>query len=124
MSRYCPRCHCSTVVKFGRQNKRQRYRCKQCGKTWQSKRQPQRLYDAIWYNWAVEDLRIEQLCREYKLSKDKIREILGSHEVPPIVPSAGTHDILCMDCTYFGRRGIDEWGMLIVVDAVTGECLY
>jgi len=29
-----------------------------------------------------------------------------------------------MDCTYFGRKNIDEWGLLIVVDAITRECLY
>lgn len=121
--KHCPHCNCSTIVKFGVQNGHQRYRCKHCHKTWQTKSHPQRLYKAIWHDYAVEDMRIEQLSRRYKLGDDKIREILHDYYVPPILPT-GKHDILAMDCTYFGKRGINEWGLLIVKDAITSECLY
>lgn len=106
------------------QNGRQRYRCKHCNKAWQNQPQPQRLEARIWYDYAVKDHKITQLCEDYQLGKDKLRGIINRHVTPPIVPSAGRHDVLCMDSTYFGRRGIDEWGLLIIVDAHTGEGLY
>lgn len=123
MSKYCPHCHSITIVKFGTRNGRQRYRCKKCGKVWQNKSQTQRLEAAIWYDYAVEDLRIKQLCERYAFGDDKIRSILSLHRVPSIIPG-GRHDVIGMDCTYFGRRGINEWGLLIVIDLHTEECLY
>lgn len=123
--RHCPHCHCNTgIVKIGMTStNRQRYLCKECHRTWSTKLQPQRLQQAIWHDYAVEDLKIKQLCKKYQLGKDKIRQVLSIHKVTPIVPT-GRHDIVAMDCTYFGRRNIDEWGILIVIDAITGECLY
>lgn len=121
--RHCPQCNSITVVKFGMRNGRQRYRCKQCDKTWQSKKQPQRLYNAIWHDYTTEGLRIGQLCQKYSFGSDKIRNIISQHKVPPIMPS-GQHNVVGMDCTYFGRRGIDEWGLLIIIDLHSKECLY
>lgn len=123
--RHCPHCHCSTnVVKNGVTSaKRRRYRCRKCRKTWTTKAHPQRLAKTIWHNYAIEDMHIKQLCKRYKVGNDKIREILHSYEVPLIMPT-GQHDILAMDCTYFGKRNKNKWGMLIVKDALTGECLY
>lgn len=123
MSKVCPHCHSTTIVKFGTRNGRQRYRCKTCSKTWQNKPQPQRKEAAIWESYAVEDLRIKQLGKKYRLGDDKIRGILARHQVPPITPS-GKHDVIGMDCTYFGRRGVDEWSLLIIIDLHSGECLY
>lgn len=121
--KYCPRCHCSTVVKFGVRNNRQRYRCKKCKHTWQNKSQSSRLEQRMWEDFAVENLHIVQLCKKYGFGDDKVRGILNRYQVPPIIPS-GRHDVVGMDCTYFGRRGIDEWGLLIAIDLHSGECLY
>lgn len=123
-TRHCPRCHYNTIIKFGMQNGHQKYRGKHCHKIWQTRRQSQRLEARIWDGYSLEDLKISQLCKKYHLGDDKIREILHKHQVPPIIPSIGNHDVLCMDCTYFGRRNIDEWGLLIIMDAHTNECLY
>ena len=38
----CPNCSSNLVVKNGFQSKRQVYKCKTCGKKFQSKRQPNR----------------------------------------------------------------------------------
>ncbi len=123
MSKHCPYCHCSIAIKFGMQNGCQRYRCKKCGRTWQNKKQPQRLYDAIWHDYVVNDLLIEQLCQKYSFGDDKIRMILSSHQTPSIKPS-GQHDVIGMDCTYFGKRKVNEWALLIIIDLYTKECLY
>lgn len=121
--KHCPYCHCNTVVKYGVQNGRQRYHCKKCTKNWQTKSQPQRLYKAVCYDYFVEDLKLDQLHKRYNFSKEKLRKIIEDYTAPPIIPH-GKHNIVAMDCTYFGKLGKDEWGILIVIDAITGECLY
>lgn len=124
MSKYCPHCHCSMVIRFGVQNGRQRYRCKQCKKVWQNRPQSQRLEAVLQNDYFVGDLKISQLCKKYQLGDDKVREILYKYKSLPIIPSCRSHNVFCMDSTYFGRRGINEWGLLIIIDAHTGECLY
>lgn len=117
--RHCPHCHCSIVVKFGVQNGHQRYKCKQCDKIWQNKKRNHFLYDSIWDDFALNDLVVDRLIDKYKLSDKTIRNILAAYEVPPIIPH-GTHTVIAMDVTYFGR----DWGLLIAIDANTGEGLY
>ena len=121
--KHCPRCNSITVVRFGTRNNRQRYRCKTCDHVWQSRSQPKRLERCIWEDFAVDDLRIKQLCQKYDIGKEKVRDTLNRHQVSSIMPS-GQHDVIGMDCTYFGRRDIDEWGLLIIIDLHTKECLY
>lgn len=121
--RHCPHCHCNTVIKFGVQNGKQRYRCRGCHRTWQTSAQPQRIYKAIWHDYFVEDLKIKQISKKYGFSINKVKKIIGSYLAPPIVPH-GQHDVVGMDCTYFGKRNINEWGLLIIVDLHSGECLY
>lgn len=122
-TKHCPQCNSTIIIRFGKRGGCQRYHCKQCGHTWQNFRRPQRLQEKIWTDFAIEDLRIEQLCKKYNLGHDKIRQILHGYVAPPIIPH-GQHDVIGMDCTYFGRRGINEWGLLIVLDMHTKECLY
>lgn len=121
--RHCPHCHCNTVIKFGVQNGKQRYRCRGCHRTWQTSPQPQRIYKAIWHDYFVEDLKIKQISKKYGFSINKVKKIIGSYLAPPIIPH-GQHDVVGMDCTYFGERNINEWGLLIIVDLHSGECLY
>lgn len=124
--KHCPHCHCSTkVVKIGTTSAgRQRYKCRDCSRTWTSKARPQRLQANIWHDYAIEKLTINQLCKKYNCGKDKIREVLNSYKVSNIIPS-GTHDVIGMDCTYFGKRANGtEWGLLVVVDLHTKETLY
>lgn len=118
MSRYCPHCHCSTVIKFGVRNNRQRYRCKKCKAVWSIKR-PERLSNLIWDDFVFRGFRVADLVDKYHRSKNTIRSILDKHIVPPIIPS-GNPTVIAMDCTYFGR----EYGLLIVIDVHTGKCLY
>lgn len=125
MSKYCPRCHCSTnVVKIGVTTaNRQRYLCKRCKKTWVNKARPNRINALIHGDYFIHDLKLDYLCKKYDCSKNKLRKIIDEYHAPQIIPS-GQHDVIGMDCTYFGRRGIDEWGLLIIVDLHLGQCLY
>lgn len=119
--KHCPHCHCSTeVVKIGVTSAgRQRYRCKACKRTWTNRKRTYRLVSQIWHSFVMQDLTTTQLSVKYGLSEKTIRNILNTYEVPPIIPT-GNHDVIAADVTYFGRT----WGLLIVIDAITGEGLY
>ncbi len=118
--KHCPRCHCITIVKIGKTNTgRQRYYCKACHGTWSSKAHSGVKECKIWLDYALEDLKINQICQKYNLGKDKVRAIINRYEVPDIIPT-GKPTVIAMDCTYFGR----QWGLLIAIDVHTGECLY
>lgn len=119
-TKHCPHCHCSTVVKFGKRNGRQRYRCKICKTVWSSIKRPGKLSQTIWDDFVFRGFRIEDLVDKYDLSKNTIRKILNEYTVPPIIPPLDDHPVIAMDCTYFGR----EYGLLIVIDVHTGDCLY
>lgn len=54
--------------------------------------------------YGIKNCQLSNDCYDY-LDYTGIREILPRHIVAPIVPS-GRHDVVGMDCTYFGRRGI------------------
>lgn len=117
--KHCPRCHCSTIIKFGVRNNRQRYRCKRCGAVWSNVKRPERQNSLIWYDFVFRGYRITDLANKYNLSKNTVRQILSRYVVPPIIPS-GNPTVIAMDCTYFGRA----YGILIVIDVHTGKCLY
>lgn len=117
--RHCPHCNSTTVVKFGMQNGRQRYKCKQCSRIWQNKKRYRSLHDSIWNDFALNNFTVDRLITKYGLSDKTIRNILTTYEVPPIIPQ-GIHTVIAMDVTYFGR----DWGLLIAIDANTGEGLY
>lgn len=118
--RHCPHCNCSTVIKFGTRNNRQRYRCKKCKTVWSNIKRPGRLNKLIWDSFVFRGYRITDLVDKYTLSRNTIRDILDSYVVPPVIPPLGDHTVIAMDCTYFGR----EYGLLIVIDVHTGDCLY
>lgn len=118
-TKHCPHCHSIMVVKFGTQDGHQRYRCKKCRKTWQNKKRSGQLHDVIWHDFAINDLTVKQLSAKYSKCDKTVRKILSTYEVAPIIPS-GQHTVIAMDVTYFGR----DWGLLITIDANTGEGLY
>lgn len=118
-NRHCPHCHCTTVVKFGMRNNRQRYRCKACSSVWCSPNRPNRLYNKIWHDFVFNGFRVIDLASKYGLSKNTVRYVLTQYTAPEIIPS-GHPTVIAMDCTYFGRK----WGLLIVIDVHTGQCLY
>lgn len=117
--KHCPHCNCSTVIKYGIRDNRQRYRCKSCNTTWSNARRPKKMSDAIWHDFVFNGLRVADLSNKYGISRNTIRSILTSHTVPEIIP-IGNPIVIAMDCTYFGR----EFGLLVVIDAHSGRCLY
>lgn len=121
MNKYCPHCHYSMdVIKFGKTNTgKQRYKCKHCQCTWSNDMRPNRKYDCIWHDFAINDYTVKQLANKYGLSDKTLRNILNTYKVAPIIPQ-GQHEVIATDVTYLG----EGWGLLIVIDANTGEGLY
>ena len=118
-SKHCPRCHYTGIIKFGKVRGRQRYRCRKCGKTWLNHTQTKRLEQEIWDDFARGGMNITKLARNYNCSTSKIRRILKAYPLPKLTP-CGPAKAVVMDATYFGRR----WGVLLVLNAITGEPLY
>ena len=115
----CPRCHYTGIIKFGKVNGRQRYRCKKCSKTWSSHVRAKRLEQKIWNDFARNGTSITKLAKNYHYSTSKIRRILKAYPLPQLAP-CGPVDVVAMDATYFGHK----WGILLVLNAITGEPLY
>ena len=120
-SKHCPRCNFSIfTVKIGKTSSgRQRYKCKNCCKTWTSKTTSSKINKKIWNDFVFHNFNVEELSSKYQKSEKTIRNILHQYEVPSIAPRAPA-DVIVMDVTYFGR----SWGILTVLNAHTGDCLY
>lgn len=119
-SRICPRCNFNISVKIGTTSSgRQRYRCKNCHKTWTTKSHPQVLSKAIWDDLVFHNMNLKELANKYHCNVKTIRRKLDLYDPLEIVP---THqvDVIGMDVTYFGRSG----GILSVIDVITGDTLY
>ena len=119
-SKHCPYCHCNTrIVKIGlTSGGRQRYRCKNCNKTWVSKPHPQVLAKRIWDDLVFCNMNYGELANKYKMSARNIRRKLDLYTPPEIIPTKV--NLVAMDVTYFGR----SWGILTVINAHNGKPLY
>ena len=118
-SKHCPRCHYTGIIKFGKVRERQRYRCRNCDATWVNHKQPSRLEQKIWDDYARGGRSIEKLAKDYGFSRNKIRRILEDYPVPRLIPRRPAK-VIIMDATYFGRK----WGILLVLNAHNGDPLY
>lgn len=118
----CPFCNCNSIIKHGKRNDRQRYRCKDCHKTWTNKNRPQRLSAKIWQEYTQNASTVRELSERHDRHPNTIRKIIHEFEVPPVVPipTDTSCSVIIADATYFGRT----LGELVVIDAHTGVSLY
>lgn len=119
-SKRCPYCHFNTdIVKIGNTSSgRQRYKCKNCNKTWTSKPHAQVLAKYIWNDLVFRNMNYSELADKYKMSERNIRRKLDLYAPPEIIPTKA--DVIAMDVTYFGR----SWGILTVIDVRNGRTLH
>jgi len=109
--RICPLCHCSKVIKFGKQTARQRYRCQQCRRTFTAKAKPQRKLKLIKSDFFSHKYTVKLLSEKYHLHPNTIRKVIHQVEVKPIVQKPRVVSVI-MDVTYFNR----SFGVLVVID--------
>lgn len=73
-SKHCPHCHFTTVVKKGTTSSgRQRFKCKNCNKSWTSKPHPQVLVKKIWHDLVFHNLNMKELSSKYGICERTIR---------------------------------------------------
>lgn len=119
--RFCPRCNCSSTVKHGKRNGKQRYRCSKCGKTWVNKSRPQRLEQKIWRDYTTNTSTVRELSERYHKHPNTIRRIIHQYALPSLLPSnIHNSSVIIMDATYFGRT----MGELLAIDAHSGIPLF
>jgi len=110
-SRCCPYCDSSRTIKFSKQNGKQRYRCKDCLRTWQNKFRPSRRNESIWHDYCHNFMPIRELAKKYQLHPNTIRKVLREYRLPPLIQKPRPVSLI-MDTTYFSRCH----GELMVVD--------
>ena len=122
-SKRCPHCHFNIVVKKGTTSRgRQRYKCKNCGKSWTAKPHPQILAKRLWLDLVFHNMNIEELSKKYGLGKRTVRDKLDLYNPPRILPDGDDLDttVISMDVTFFRRTG----GILTVLNVHSGKALY
>ncbi|MDO8490254.1 MAG: transposase [bacterium] len=107
------------MVKNGRRNGRQRYRCGSCNTQEQSAPRPERLREKIWFEHVDGKQTVTQLAKTYARSERTIRRSLEQHKISP------THHrprsvVLAIDATFWGRK----WGVLVARDPHAKENLH
>ncbi|MBR3353057.1 IS1 family transposase [Candidatus Saccharibacteria bacterium] len=107
------------MVKIGKTSSgRQRYKCKNCNKTWVSNAHLLVLAKLIWDDFVFRNMNYGELADKYKMSERSIRRKMNLYTPPEIVPTPA--DVIAMDVTYSGR----SWGILTVINAHNGKTLY
>lgn len=113
----CPFFHCTNVKKNGIRRGLQRYVCKDCGASWQSKPRPDRRLKKLWHQYAFDGRTVRDLARSHKVGETRIRSCLAAY-VPPAIVHKPRVVAVVMDVTYF-----DGWGMLVVIDPTANTAL-
>lgn len=107
------------MVKNGRRNGRQRYRCGDCGVQEQSAPRPDRLRKKLWSEHVEGKQTIIQLAKTYGRSDEWVRKEIELHKLPPQLHHPRPV-VLAMDATFWGRK----WGVLVARDPHKNENLH
>ena len=106
----CPFFNCTNVTKHGKQNGRQRYRCRTCKRSWTNKSRPIRKLKKLWSQYAFDGRNVKDLAKEHKVSSGYIRTQLNTYVPPQIIHKPRIVAVI-MDVTYF-----DGWGLIVAID--------
>lgn len=107
------------VIKKGVRDGIIRYRCKQCGKSFSSKRREKRKVDRLFKQYLFNKQTKAQLHEEMKISVNTITKFLDSFKGKEKIHDSRTV-VVVMDATYFGRKN----GVLVARDPIQKENLH
>jgi len=110
-ARHCPACNSIYTIKFGKVSGVQKYRCKDCTKTWSNARRRIRTINSIWRDFVWRRMSIETLATKYHMNERTIRRHLDAFGAPSIAHQPRPAVIIA-DVTYFGMSD----GKLVVID--------
>lgn len=110
LAKNCPECGSFSFEKYGRQNGRQRFRCKECGRYFRSKKKPSVRSRLAWKSYASGRRTVAELAASDGRSTRQMRRVLSA-EAARLVPAAAVQDgaggvALAVDTTYFGTFGV------------------
>lgn len=124
--KHCPYCKCTTVIKYGKQSNKQRYRCKSCHKTFVNKDRLGIKVSKMWDDYVWNNMPVRALAEKYDMCPNKIRELLHNFKPKPLDIASMSEErkarirVIVLDTTYFGKTK----GVVTALDAHTGELLY
>jgi len=99
----CPHCASLRTKKKGKQSKRQRYGCNDCGKRFQLERRVNKVVNEVWNAYTNKKQTLRELADTYGKSHVWVRKQLDAHTIslPTIEPSS---TVLVADTTFWGRQ--------------------
>jgi Transposase and inactivated derivatives len=110
-AKHCPVCNSTNVTRFGKARRKQRYRCKDCGKSWSNIARRNRTISAVWQDFVFKHLSVSILAKKYHKTNRTIHNYLDSY-LPPRIVHHPRPVVIVADTTYFGRTD----GKLVVLD--------
>lgn len=115
----CPRCGSSKVKKSGLRNHVQHYKCKCCGRQFQSKLRLTE--DKVWQEYLEAKQTLAEIAGHHHVSISTIQRILQKRIIEWEQPCLwGYMGYVHIDATYWGHN----YGILLAIDDETGKVLY
>lgn len=106
----CPECGSFSFGKYGRQNGRQRFRCKDCGRYFRSGKRPSVRARLAWKAYASGRRVVAELSSSDGRSERQVRRVLAAESerhAPAVVPPDRAGPVaLAVDTAYFGTFGV------------------
>jgi len=98
-----------SIQKNGKRDRKQRYRCLDCGHVFQFKRVRNRVFEKnLWTQYVHGNQTLQSLSKHYGISYKTTRKLLDNHLIgQPIITSGSS--VVVMDTCYFG------WGFGVMV---------
>ncbi|OSI14221.1 hypothetical protein BWD09_11055 [Neisseria dentiae] len=113
----CPFCHQNTLIKYGRKNGRQRYKCSACQKFLPTSKPLDN--DNLLYEYIHLKQTCAQIAKRYQCSAKTIRRRIKQGSLitnKPLKPVAN----IIMDATYFGR----SFGVMVFINQLDGNIIH
>ena len=107
------------LVKNGRRNSRQRYKCLACGSQEQSTPRPKRLQNKLWGEHVFGRQTIPQLAKKYEMGEKRVRRYFDALDLPE-KRHTQRKIVLAMDATFWGRKS----GVFVARDPKGKENLF
>ena len=106
--------------KNGKRNKKQRYKCHNCGYIFENNRRKNNILNThLWHKYVHENQTLKSLSKQYGISSRSIRNILDHHEINhPVIKSGKC--VLVMDTCYFRR----DFGVMVFRDNTNHRSIY
>lgn len=121
----CPLCNGTNVIKKGKQDRVQRYLCKNCGRKFRNGRKRKQILSRyIFDNFVFGKQTIREIKETHSLDKKTIKSVLKKYQNKEKIHKP-REIYLVIDATYFGKRKEGtSWGVILFRDYLKKENLW